>query len=195
MNPAKFREWASWRAIVPPAAGVVAAFVFLEIAEEVLEGHATQFDRSVSLWMHSLDSPVADKLMRAFTWFGSSYFLVAVVALVAAWLLERKAGLLAGLLVAVACAAQGLNVLLKVLFHRSRPALFFSTLRTAPAAENRWHAASFAVWRKPRMSPAMLITALPPALTTCVQSAAVFGLGRSNDGAERPMMGCPISLS
>ncbi len=112
------------RTAVALAVGVVAAVAFLWITEEVLEGAATPFDRSVSLWLHGFDSAALDGVMRAFTFLGSGAVITGVVALVAAWGLQHRRRAIVGVLVAVAAVAEGMNLLLKLLFHRSRPDLF-----------------------------------------------------------------------
>ena len=121
----KLRGSLSIRTAVALAAGALAAIVFLEIAEEVLEGAATSVDRPISLWVHGFDSPALDQAMRAFTFLGSLPAIIVGVALVAGWALLRKERALAGVLVAVASATEALNVLLKLLFQRPRPELFF----------------------------------------------------------------------
>jgi len=119
----KLRGSLSMRTAVALAAGAAAALAFLEIAEEVLEGEATPFDHSVSLWLHDFDSPTLDGVMRAFTFLGSGAVVIGVVALVATWGLQHRRRAVVGVLVAVAAVAEGLNVLLKLFFHRSRPDL------------------------------------------------------------------------
>ncbi len=109
---------------VPLAAGVLAAVAFLEVAEEVLEGDATAFDHSVSLWLHGFDSPALTTVMRVFTFLGSAPAVIGTTFLVAAWALRSAARGLAGVLVAVASVAEGLNLLLKGAFQRQRPDLF-----------------------------------------------------------------------
>jgi undecaprenyl-diphosphatase len=117
----KLRSSLSIHTALALGAGVVAAIAFLEVAGEVLEGEAMAFDRPVSLWLHRFDSRTLDQVMRALTFLGSVPAIIAVVALVAAWAMLRGARSLAGVLVAVASVAEGLNVLLKLLFQRPRP--------------------------------------------------------------------------
>jgi len=124
----RLRRTLTVRLVVALGTAIVAALLFTEIAEEVLEGEATPVDRSISLWLHQFDSPVLDVTMRAFTFLGSGWVLVVVVALIAAWAVWRKQRRLAGLLVSVALAAELLNVILKLLFERTRPDLFFEIL-------------------------------------------------------------------
>lgn len=116
------------RLIAALGAAMTAALVFVEIAEEVREGEATAVDRAISLWLHQFDSPALDVLMRAFTFLGSPRALVAVVAVFAAWVLSRRRWVLAGLIVSVSLAAAVLNALLKALFERPRPDLFFEIM-------------------------------------------------------------------
>lgn len=119
----RLRSSLSFRTAVALAVGLVAALAFIEVTEELLEGEAAPFDRRVSLWLHRLDAPALLVVMRAFTWLGSVPFMFGVVALVAAWALRRRRRALAGVFVAVASAAEGLNLLLKVIFRRPRPDL------------------------------------------------------------------------
>jgi undecaprenyl-diphosphatase len=116
------------RTAVLLAAGAVAAIAFIEVVENVLQEEATPFDHAVSLWLHNFDSPVTDVAMRVFTFLGSSPAVICVVVLVAAWAVRRHARALAGVLVAVASVAEGLNLLLKVLFQRPRPDLFIEVV-------------------------------------------------------------------
>jgi membrane-associated phospholipid phosphatase len=90
----------------------------------LLVKEATAFDHAVSLWLHHLDSPSADIVMRVFTFLGSPWAIAAVVALVAAWAIRSRARPLAGVLIAVALVAEGLTFLLKMAFQRTRPDLF-----------------------------------------------------------------------
>jgi undecaprenyl-diphosphatase len=103
----------------------VLAAAFLVIAAEVRAGVPTAFDRTVSAWVHGLASPALDVAMQAITWLGSVIALAVMVTAVAALAVHRGARFLARVLVAVACAAQGLNVALKLLFHRPRPDLLW----------------------------------------------------------------------
>lgn len=121
---AKLRSSLSTRSAVALASGAVAAIAFIKLAEDVLEGETTGFDHAVSLWLHRFDSPASDIVMQVFSFIGSAPAIIGVVALIAGWALLRKTRALAGVLVAVASVAEGLNVLLKMLFQRPRPELF-----------------------------------------------------------------------
>jgi undecaprenyl-diphosphatase len=125
----KLRGSLTTRTATALAGAVIAALVFLKIAEDVLEGEATAFDRSVSLWLHGLDAPALDVAMRVFTFMGSAPFVSGLVVLVTVWLLLRRARTFAGIIVAVASVTVGLNLLLKTLFHRPRPQLFYEIPR------------------------------------------------------------------
>jgi membrane-associated phospholipid phosphatase len=120
----KLRRSLSLREAIGLVAAVSAATAFLEVMEEVIQGRATPFDRSVSLSLHRFASPVVDDAMRGLTRLGSGWFLFVIVIGVAGWALHRRAHALAGVFVAVALAAEGLNVLLKLLLRRARPDLW-----------------------------------------------------------------------
>ena len=121
------------RTVVALSVALVAGFVFLEVTEEVIEGDATDIDRSLSLWLHALDTPALDVVMRAFTGMGSAPAVASVVAVVAAVsAMRRRTRALGGALVAVTLAATALDVLFKLLVHRTRPDIFSEIV--APAS-------------------------------------------------------------
>jgi membrane-associated phospholipid phosphatase len=115
----------SRRAALALTAGTLLAAAFLVVAGEVRTGSGTPFDRAVSAWLHGLASPALDVAMQVITFLGSAGMVAVVVTAVAIFAVRRRARFLAGVLVAVACAAQGLDVLLKLLFHRPRPDLLW----------------------------------------------------------------------
>jgi undecaprenyl-diphosphatase len=75
--------------------------------------------------------------------------VAVVVAAATAWAVRRGARLLAAVLVAVAGAAEGLNVLLKLLFHRPRPDLLWAAEVSAsysfPSGHSMVSAAAYAM--------------------------------------------------
>lgn len=98
--------------------------LFAKITEDVVDHESTAFDQTVSLWVHSHDTPILDVVMRKFTFIGSSPAIAVVSALVLfwCWRLGRR-DLFAGLL-GVVTIDEGLNFGLKHLFGRPRPDLF-----------------------------------------------------------------------
>src|SRR5689334_15387572 len=107
------------------SAGVVASITAVVLVESLLRGRTTSFDHAVSLPGHRFDVPGTNAAMRAFTSLGSAPVVVAVLAIVALLALRERARALAGVLVAVGVLEEGLNLALKIGFHRKRPALFF----------------------------------------------------------------------
>ena len=118
------RESLPVRAAVLLVLAAGAVIVFADLAEDVLERETVAFDRAVALAIHGLDAPLVDAVMRAFSACGSAVAVLPVVAVVAAWGFARGERETAGVFLAVAALAEVLNVVLKHLFHRARPALF-----------------------------------------------------------------------
>lgn len=118
----------SARTAIALTASVAAVYTFIEVAENVLQKESDAFDRAASVWMHHFDSPATDMVMRVFTFLGSAPPIIIIVAIVAAWAIRRRKHALAGVLVAVASVAEGLNLFLKGLFQRPRPDLFSEIL-------------------------------------------------------------------
>lgn len=98
--------------------------LFAKITEDVVDHESTAFDQTVSLWVHSHDTPTLDAAMHAFTFVGSFPVIAVASALVLFWCWRAgRRDLFAGLLGVVAID-EGLNFVLKHLFARSRPDLF-----------------------------------------------------------------------
>jgi undecaprenyl-diphosphatase len=108
--------------VAAAAAGLV---VFGPMAYLVERGQALAFDLPVRAAVHGLASPALTSAMRLITTLGSGYFLVPLAAILV-WLWarrgERKA---AFLLMCGSLSAELLCEVLKVLFHRPRPEVFF----------------------------------------------------------------------
>jgi undecaprenyl-diphosphatase len=109
------------------AAAALALYAFAGLADEVHEGDTHHFDRSAFALSNLIASPALTAFMRGVTWLGSNEFLIGagacalIACALAGW---RRAA--AALLVTMAGAAL-LNVLLKSIFRRERPAPFFDT--------------------------------------------------------------------
>ena len=126
---ARARRSIPLRAVVALGLSVIAALVFLELADFVRQGHSTELDRAVSLRVHELDSDPMDRVMLAFTIAGKIVTIVTAGAVVAVFLLWQRARWLCFLLVAVLSTSILLNSLLKTYFQRARPDLFFEIVR------------------------------------------------------------------
>ena len=121
---ARIRRSLSLRTAVALGAGAASAIVFVELADEVLEGEATRLDYGVARWIQSLEAPALEAVMRVLTHLGSAVGVAVVVAIVAGWALLRRSRALAGVLVAGAVVAEASSWLLKSVFRRERPEPF-----------------------------------------------------------------------
>lgn len=112
------------REVILVGANLVAAGLFVKVAEDVVTRESTAFDRTVSLALHQLANPALERVMRAFSTIGSAPVVLPIVVLVVAWCLKRKDYRAAATFAAVAMATEGLNAVLKVAFQRARPSLW-----------------------------------------------------------------------
>lgn len=101
-----------------------ALWVFAQIAEEVLEAESYAFDTSILLTIRSWHSPLLDIAMLGITFIGDPLVLSIICLILGAWLLQRQQKSEATTLAIAATGAIGLNILLKQLFSRDRPALW-----------------------------------------------------------------------
>lgn len=97
---------------------------FVRIAREVVEGETSEMDRTVELAIHSLQSPVMGRVMRAFTFLGSPFAVIPLATVVVVWAVRRKELRAAVAFFVVLVMTEVLNVVLKHTFERARPTLF-----------------------------------------------------------------------
>jgi undecaprenyl-diphosphatase len=102
----------------------LALWGFAEIADEVLEKETQAFDTTILLSLRELHTPLLDRLMIAITFFGEPTELTIMSLALGAWLIWRGQRSEATTLAIAAAGAAGLNVLLKDVFARARPALW-----------------------------------------------------------------------
>jgi undecaprenyl-diphosphatase len=126
-------------------AGAMGALLFLAwLTEEVLEGETRRFDDATRTAVHQLASPGLTIAMRAVSFLGSTYFLLALTILVVACFLLRhwqREAILFGITMA---GAGLLDVTLKHAFHRKRPVPFFNMVAPSSYSFPSGHAlASF----------------------------------------------------
>jgi membrane-associated phospholipid phosphatase len=128
----RLRPWFPPRALIVSSIALGAAGVFGAIAEEVLDRETSDFDRSLSLAVHGLDSPFMDFTMRLFTTIGSLKIVVVALAITLIGTIRRKDRRATWSLLAVFAASEALNAVLKNLVGRARPTLFeeIATLHT-----------------------------------------------------------------
>jgi undecaprenyl-diphosphatase len=109
---------------------IVAAWCFLEIADEVVEGETRPFDEWVVRSLRHpgdpsdpLGPPWLEEVVRDLTALGGITVLVLVIGAVTGYLWIRKAYHSMWLVLAASLGGLLLSTLLKGLFHRPRPAL------------------------------------------------------------------------
>jgi undecaprenyl-diphosphatase len=106
-------------------AAVAALMLFGWLARDVLRHQSIRFDAVVRDAVHSLASPGLTTFFGAVTWLGSELFLLPFGALVVWRLAAAGRKHAAVLLVLAAAGGELLDQILKLAFHRGRPAAFF----------------------------------------------------------------------
>ena len=141
--------------------GAAAALIlFAWLANQVFRHATIRFDAAIRDGVHSLASPALTRFFRIVTNFGSELFL-APFCLFAIWRLVAAQRRRAAIVFAVAAAGgESLDYILKLLFRRERPAVFFGL--TAP------HSYSFPSGHS--MLSACIFGVLAAILTTRVKS-------------------------
>jgi undecaprenyl-diphosphatase len=106
--------------------GAVAALIlFAWLANQIFHHATIRFDAAVRDSVHSLASPALTRFFRVVTEFGSERFL-APFCLVVIWRLVAAGRRRAAIVFAVAAAGgESLDFVLKLLFRRERPPVFF----------------------------------------------------------------------
>jgi undecaprenyl-diphosphatase len=106
-------------------AAATALLCFAWLANEVLRGATVRFDLWVRNSIHAWASPPLTEIMRGVTQLGSSVFVIAAGG-VLIWRLAAAGRRRAGIALAVATiGGEALDQILKLVFHRPRPAPFF----------------------------------------------------------------------
>jgi undecaprenyl-diphosphatase len=105
------------------AAGALLLFGWL--AQQVMRHATLRFDNAIRDGLHALASPHLTLAFRGITYLGSELFLVPFVAVVAWRLVKAGRRYAAGLLVLATAGGEVLDTVLKLIFRRTRPAVFF----------------------------------------------------------------------
>ncbi len=107
------------------AASAASLIFFSWLAREVLRGQSAGFDAAVRAAVHGWASPRLTIAMRAITQLGAPPFILGVGALIV-WRLAALGRKHAAVLFVVSViGGEALDQILKLLFHRQRPATFF----------------------------------------------------------------------
>ena len=102
----------------------VALGIFVAIADVILEKQTLAFDTQILLAIRQIHTPILDQLMVLVTHLGEPFVLMVVACGLGVILLFQKSRLEALTLLVASSGALGLNIWLKELFARSRPALW-----------------------------------------------------------------------
>ena len=121
----RWYQFLSLSLLIGLAAAIGALIFFGWLTDEVLEGDSRQFDEFTRAAVHELASPAITKIMRGFSFVGSTLVLAAGTIVVAIVFAKRKWGREAKLFVATMIGAALLNITLKLTFKRARPTPFF----------------------------------------------------------------------
>jgi len=99
--------------------------LFAVLAEDVWRREPLRFDTPGLLWLHAHANPLLDALMLGVTTLGGAKVMAGALLLIFGLLaFQRRFSEAAFLLMATGGGTEALNLLLKALFHRSRPALW-----------------------------------------------------------------------
>jgi undecaprenyl-diphosphatase len=102
--------------------------IFLKIAGEIIEKEPITFDSSFLQWIHAQSTPILDKFFLFITNLGSFETLFIISSVILIYLLFKKYRIKALILFFSVGGAAIANVILKLLFHRSRPTFWHSVI-------------------------------------------------------------------
>lgn len=121
----RWYQFLSLSLLIGLAAAIGALIFFSWLTDEVLEGDSVHFDEVTRAAVHQLASPLMTKIMRGFSFVGSTLVLAAGTIVVVILFAKRKWGREAKLFAATMIGAALLNITLKLTFKRARPTPFF----------------------------------------------------------------------
>jgi undecaprenyl-diphosphatase len=119
---------------------VIAISLFATIAEAVTHHQTTALDDAILLAIHSIASPQLDVLVTILTQLGSLIGVVALTAGIAGLFVVRREWRRAAILIIAVGGASALNLVLKVLFARTRPDLWTHLVKEASYSFPSGHA-------------------------------------------------------
>jgi membrane-associated phospholipid phosphatase len=102
--------------------------VFSKLAGEVIEKEPISLDTTILFWIHDRATPFYDRLSLVITTIGNVEILVPITLLLVAWLLYKKQHMSAFIVFSSVAGASAANIILKMLFHRGRPAFWPSSI-------------------------------------------------------------------
>ncbi len=108
-----------------------ALFLFGRLAEEMMEGDTRQFDSVVRNAVHQHATPLLTSAMQAFSFLGSTGWVVVFGLLVALACFYFRRPRIAAFLAITMAGVATLDYVLKLAFHRPRPIAFYGTSPTS----------------------------------------------------------------
>ena len=111
-----------WAGLLPAAAALL---FFAWLAQQVRHAGTQQVDERIRMLVHADASPALTAAMRGFSLIGQPAVLITLGARVMFWLVRTGRVRTALLFALTVAGAEVLDQLLKLLFHRPRPATFF----------------------------------------------------------------------
>ncbi|MGM9319449.1 phosphatase PAP2 family protein [Deinococcus aquaticus] len=135
------------------------------VAEDLLEGQSFAFEKSFLMGLHSHATPTLNQLALFLSTVGGATVIapISAVILAALWFKGHRLAVFWGLAVA---GAAGLNVLMKLLMHRTRPELWPRLIQehdaSFPSGHSMYSAAFVTAlillsWRTPYRWPALIL--------------------------------------
>ena len=101
---------------------VGAAWLFGALAEDVVNRDPiVVIDEGIANWFHARATPAAVEAMKTLTFFGSTAWIGGTAALLAIYLARRRDWYRLIVLLLITPGGAGLNLLIKMAFHRQRP--------------------------------------------------------------------------
>ena len=117
-----------WKLSILPISGIiltiVGLWVFLEIADEVLEKQTQVIDKTLMLLVKQLHSPLLDWVMRGASIIGGTVVVTLICLILGTIFWVRQQRVYFTTLAINAIGGIGLNLLIKQLFDRQRPQLW-----------------------------------------------------------------------
>jgi undecaprenyl-diphosphatase len=105
----------------------VAALVFFAwLADEVVHGRTQQFDDRIRMLVHARSSPALTAAMRGVSMIGEPWFLFVLGVPAVVWFVWKGWRRTVFVFAITVAGAEVIDQLLKLMFHRPRPATFFS---------------------------------------------------------------------
>ena len=101
-----------------------AAWLFGELADEVLEQEFVELNRSILLWINSFADPTFEAVAHTLSWIGSAYGVTLIVLPVVIWWLTRRRYIDVVALLMTLLGSVALTIVLKQTFRQIRPQVF-----------------------------------------------------------------------